>query len=143
MKTINKMLIRLEGYRQHPYKCTEGKLTCGIGRNLDDKGLSFEESCYLADNDLKECLEEASKFDWFQRLDQYREDAVLLMIFQLGVGGFKKFKKMIAAIEDKNWPLAAAEMLDSLWAKQTPQRAQDMAFMMEFGAYPEWVKSLS
>ena len=49
------------------------------------------------------------------------------MCFQMGLAGFCKFKKDISNMQDKNWKVAADEMLDSLWAKQTPARANRLA----------------
>ena len=43
--------------------------------------------------------------------------------FQLGGPRLRKFKKMIAAINDSNWDEAAAQMEDSRWYKQTTNRA--------------------
>ena len=49
------------------------------------------------------------------------------MVFQIGFSGVMKFRKMIANMQEKNWKGAADEMLDSLWAKQTPSRANRLA----------------
>ena len=56
MKTIKDMIRTNEGYRQFPYRCTADKLTIGIGRNLDDKGISPEEANMLLENDIAECI---------------------------------------------------------------------------------------
>ena len=45
------------------------------------------------------------------------------MAYQLGVNGVLKFKKMIEALRSKDYKEASKQGLDSLWAKQTPQRA--------------------
>ena len=37
-----------EGFRQSPYRCTAGKLTIGVGRNLDDCPLTKEELEFIA-----------------------------------------------------------------------------------------------
>jgi lysozyme len=49
------LLIKHEGIRFTPYKCSMGRWTIGIGRNLSDKGITKEEALYLLDNDIKEC----------------------------------------------------------------------------------------
>ena len=55
------------------------------------------------------------------------EGVILEMVYQLGFSGFCKFKKAIANMKDRNWKGAADEMLDSLWAKQTPNRAKQLS----------------
>lgn len=50
MKKIREDLIRHEALKLFPYKCTAGKLTIGVGRNLDDKKLKFQEITYLLGN---------------------------------------------------------------------------------------------
>jgi lysozyme len=52
---LEEMLIRQEGNRKFPYECTAGKLTIGVGRNLDDMGLTEDEVLYLLDNDIQRC----------------------------------------------------------------------------------------
>ena len=46
MKSIVNQLILHEGLRLKPYRCTAGKLTIGVGRNLETKGLSEEEALF-------------------------------------------------------------------------------------------------
>ena len=55
------------------------------------------------------------------------QDVVTEMCYQLGVTGFSKFKKTIAYLQNKEWRNASIEMLDSRWAKQTPNRAKEMS----------------
>jgi lysozyme len=49
------------------------------------------------------------------------------MCYQLGLSGFSKFKKTIYYLETQQYDEAADEMLDSLWAKQTPNRAKELS----------------
>ena len=39
MYRIKEQLVRHEGLRLKPYRCTAGKLTIGIGRNLDGRSI--------------------------------------------------------------------------------------------------------
>ena len=41
-----------------------------------------------------------------------------------------KFRKMLSALEDHDYHRAAAEMLDSRWARQVPRRAGEEAERM-------------
>jgi len=55
MKAIEKQLIDHEGMEKKVYRCPAGKLTVGIGRNLEDKGITEEEALFLLRNDIAEC----------------------------------------------------------------------------------------
>lgn len=128
-------LIRHEGMRVFPYKDTVGKLTIGVGRNLDDNGISSDEAKYLLNNDINSAYREAQGFWWFDELNDVRQEVVVNMIFNMGYPTFCQFKNMIEAIKEENWPLAKKEMLDSRWAKQVGTRAIELANAMEQG---EW-----
>ena len=64
--------------------------------------------------------------DYKNNLDIKQEawDILFNMTYQLGARGFVNFKKMIKALEKQDYKTAAKEGLDSLWAKQTPNRAK-------------------
>jgi lysozyme len=57
------------------------------------------------------------------------------MAFQMGVGGLMKFKRTLSLIELDKFTEAADNMMTSLWAKQTPKRAQEMANQMRTGKW--------
>jgi lysozyme len=59
------------------------------------------------------------------------------MIFNMGLGGVLNFKKMIAAIQEQNYEMAATQMLDSTWSQQVGKRALELARMMVSGKYPD------
>ncbi len=127
-------LIRHEGLRLKPYFDTVGKLTIGVGRNLDDVGISEDEAIYMLHADIGRVrVQLAQTFTWYLGLNTARKDVVINMVFNLGLGRFKRFKKTIAAIEVLNWDLAAKEMLKSKWAKQVGRRATELARMMRSG----------
>lgn len=120
-----------EGVRLFPYKCSEDRLTIGVGRNLDDVGLSHDEVEYLYKNDETRAIKGATSLvDEFEWLSDARKIALVSMVFQMGTKGVSKFKKMIAAINEGNFHEASNQMLDSKWAKQTPERAERLAIMM-------------
>ncbi len=127
-------LIKEEGLRLKPYRCSKGKLTIGVGRNLDDKGLSNEEALFLLQNDIQEAIASLKKeFPFFQSLSMDRQIVLIDMCFNLGINRLKGFKKMIKAIEEKDYSLASKEMLSSLWAKQVGARSKDLAHLMKTG----------
>lgn len=132
--TLKELLIKHEGLRLKPYRCTAGKLTIGVGRNLDDKGITEAEAMVMLDNDIRAITRALSEtFSWFIFLDNVRKAVVVSMVFNLGLGGFLKFKNTIAAIRDKDWNKAADNMLQSKWAEQVGQRAFELAEMMRYG----------
>jgi lysozyme len=131
---LREMLIRHEGLRLKPYRDTKNKLTIGVGRNLDDVGITRAEALRLLDNDIARVQHEVGHaFPWFSRLDPARKDVVLNMVFNLGLSRFRRFRKTIAAIKARDWEQAAREMLASLWARQVGRRARELAEMMRRG----------
>lgn len=68
-------------------------------------------------------------------LNEARISVLVCMIYQMGAHGVVEFTKMWEAIIDKNWSKAMAEMLDSKWHRQTPQRAKRMAHIMYMGSF--------
>jgi len=128
------LIKKEEGYRQFPYTCSAGKLTIGYGFNLDDVGISEEEAELLLEFRLRKLEEEMfHTYYWFRYMSEARKAVVLSMIYQLGMNGLLKFKKMISALEDEDYTLAASEGLDSLWAKQTPERATRQMQILKHG----------
>tara|TARA_R100000951_G_C2645438_1_gene182432 strand:+ start:1884 stop:2288 length:405 start_codon:yes stop_codon:yes gene_type:complete len=117
-----------EGYVGIVYKDSLGIDTIGYGFAIKDLELD-EDICDIIlerklDN-LKSMVE--LKFDWYKYMPQEIKNIVMEMCYQLGVTGFSKFKKTIAYLQNKEWSNASVEMLDSLWAKQTPNRAKEMS----------------
>ena len=136
---LRRQLIVHEGYRRTPYHCTAGILTIGIGRNLDDVGIDREEARYLLDRDIARATDDLASFGWFHVLDVIRQRALIDMRFQLGPSRFRGFAKMIAALARQDYAMAAAEALDSKWARfDTPGRAQTVAAMLRTGDVAAW-----
>ena len=132
---LEDMLRLHEGVRLHPYRCSAGKLTIGIGRNLDDVGISMEEAELMMRGDIYRCDQNLSSLPFWGKLDIVRKAVLIDMCFNLGFGGLLKFKKMIAAIDVEDFSTAAEEMLDSRWANQVGSRANRLSEMMKTG---EW-----
>jgi lysozyme len=127
-------LRRHEGERLKPYRCTAGKLTIGVGRNLDDRGITAEESAYLLSNDIDRVWTELRvRLPWMAGLNDVRQRVLLDMAFNLGIDGLLKFRNTLATIEAGNYQKAGEMMLDSLWAKQVGMRAQRLSRMMQTG----------
>ena len=128
--SVKDRIKKHEGLRLKPYRCTADKLTIGYGRNLDDLGITGEEADLLFENDFLRAKAGAEQFDAYERMDDIRRGVLIEMVFQMGVNGVSKFKRFLNAAQLEDWPRAAEEMLDSKWAKQTPERAQELARLM-------------
>ena len=113
MESLEDQLIRHEGMKLKPYRCTSQKLTIGVGRNIDDNGITEDEARYLLKNDIARSRKELETFYWWEDLDEVRKDCLINMVFCLGFPTFKKFKGLISDLEDKNYKMASANILDS------------------------------
>ena len=136
---LKQQLIRDEGVVRHAYEDSLGFLTIGVGRLIDSRrggGLAPDEIEYLLTNDVIEKSKQVlAAFPWTTKLSEPRFAVLVNMAFQLGIGGLLKFKRALGSIEDGQYKEASMEMLDSLWAQQTPERAKRLAQQMETG---EW-----
>jgi len=127
-------LKRDEGVELRPYKCSAGFLTLGVGRNIEERGITMDESDYLLANDITICEEEATRvFKWYDTLSDVRQRVILNMIFNLGLTKLLNFKKFLAAMEAEDWEEAGKQMLDSRWAKQVGNRADRLEQMIVNG----------
>lgn len=125
---------RHEGYRRYPYRDTVGVLTIGYGRNLEAVGVLPEEAEQMLLNDLGRAVDAASRYWWWFGLPDDAQRVVVEMIYQLGPLGFARFVRMIGALERGDYDAAADEMLESRWARQTPERARELAERMRHAA---------
>jgi lysozyme len=132
-------LRREEGEVLSVYKDHLGYLTIGVGRLIDKRkggGISPEESAYLLSNDIARIdADLRSRLEWFGTLDEPRQGALISMAFQMGVDGLMQFKNTLAAVRDERYEHAAELARQSLWAKQTPERARRVCAQLASG---EW-----
>lgn len=118
------------------YKDTEGYDTIGYGHLvLNSEREKFKNGITPMDADLLLAWDiDRTKRDVATlglSLPKDWEDFMIIMTFQLGLGGVKKFKKMIAALKAQNWKEAINQAKDSLWYRQTPNRLNDMIKQLE------------
>lgn len=112
------------------YTDSMGVLTIGYGRNLND-GLTEEEAMYLLQNDLGRARSQARQaFPWFDLIHHDAQFVVTELVFNMGIGKYEMFHEMHAALSQQEYPRAADCLLDSLYAKQVGQRAQDLAAIL-------------
>ena len=121
-----------EGFRSKVYKCTEGYDTIGYGFAIKDLELDEDISEMILMQKLDNLMTRIGKtFVWWRSADSTVRDVVVEMCYQLGVSGFSKFKKTIDHLENKRYGKAAVEMLDSKWARQTPNRALELSNLIK------------
>ena len=128
---VKKKITAHEGLVLKPYKDSVGKLTIGVGRNLDDNGIRPDEADLMLTNDIKSAeLDIENNFNFYKDLSHIRQFVLIDMVFNLGISRLLGFKKMISALNLGDYRTAANEMLDSKWATQVGKRATDLAKMM-------------
>jgi len=131
---MKKELIRDEGMRLKPYRCPAGKLTIGIGRNLEDSGISEAEADLLLTNDIARFSVLLDlELPWWKSLDEVRQRVLLNMAFNMGVTRLLGFTQTLGHVKAGRWKEAATGMKASKWAKQVGSRAARLAQMMETG----------
>jgi len=135
LNRIKAQLVRHEGLRLKPYRCTAGKLTIGIGRNLDDRGISQKEAYAMLERDIldfeQQLLDEIP--DVYNGLDEVRQSVLLNMCFNIGLKGLLEFKNTLGFVAAGDWERAANNMLASKWAKQVGMRAIELSELMRKG----------
>ena len=123
-----KQIKKHEGFRSTVYQCTEGYDTIGYGFAIKDLFLDKDIAELILIRNLAVLVERIKKtFPWINDAPEEVQDVVANMCYQLGISGFSKFKKTIYLIETEQYEEASVEMLDSLWAKQTPSRAKELS----------------
>lgn len=146
-ETLTQRLERYEGRKYKRYKDSKGYWTIGIGHNLDEKGLmcvvpddrdldnegiTDEEINIFLFKDVSEAMADLrNHLPWFDKLDEARQDVLLDMTFNMGIGsamhhtGLLGFPHMLAALESGDYEKAADELKDSTYYNQVGQRAID------------------
>lgn len=124
---LKKQLVIHEGLETKLYHCSMGHPTIGVGRNLS-VGISESEAMYLLENDIANVESQCrTTFDWFENLTDLRKEAVVNLVFNMGLTTFLKFKKTIGYIEQGLYELAGTELLNSRYAEQVGRRAIEVA----------------
>lgn len=123
-----------EGFRMETYYCTEGHLTGGYGHKmLEGEEVPKDKAGWdkLFERDFARAVTGAEDLLMIcPNIDETARNIVVEMVYQMGAYGVSKFKGMLKALQDEDYKQASVEMLDSRWAKQTPNRAKRMAERM-------------
>ena len=127
-----KQLVIDEGRKKFPYHCSAGKLTVGVGRNLEDRGLREDEIDLMLRNDILEAEQIAKELvPNYSQLNDERKAVLINMAFNLGKTRLAGFKNTLAAINTGKYVEAAKGMRTSLWYTQVGNRAERLALIME------------
>ena len=128
-----------EGYRNKVYLDTLNKRTVGVGHlcveDFWEDGKEYDEDFLMGilEKDLQSAIDQADDMCSNLKISDDAKIIIIEMIFQLGGTGVSKFRKMWQALQQDppDYAEASVQMLDSRWAKQTPNRAQEMADHMK------------
>ncbi|WP_278496163.1 glycoside hydrolase family protein [Pantoea vagans] len=148
MSEIVEILNFEEGYVESPYLDTLGFPTVAGGIRIGPKGASLANYTFTVPRSVgdvwKRCMIDTKTASMnrqsviaaaLAKCNDARRDILISMAYQLGVNGLAKFKKSLALVAAGNFAGASVEMLDSDWARQTPNRAHRHAEVMRTGTY--------
>tara|TARA_Y100001963_G_scaffold32688_1_gene45413 strand:+ start:28 stop:450 length:423 start_codon:yes stop_codon:yes gene_type:complete len=128
MKDLLEKIKHHEGFVEHVYDDSLGIPTIGYGFAIKDLILDEDIAEEILIRKLEKLKRNAnSRFKWLEDMPVEVQEVVVNMCYQLGVTGVSKFKKAISAMQERDWVTASEEMLDSKWAKQTPNRAKELS----------------
>lgn len=131
---LEAQLRRHEGVRVKPYRDTVGKTTIGVGRNLDDVGVSEDEILIMLRNDIARAQRGLdATLPWWTGLGPARARVLLDMCFNLGIERLLGFSATLSAMREGRYEDAARDMLASRWAQQVGRRAVELAQTMRTG----------
>jgi len=136
---LEKRIMDHEGFRKKPYADSLGKRTIGYGHLITEEdnfeeGIEYTKSelLNLFHKDLEKAREGANQLvGHMKELHIEAKNCIIEMVFQLGTQGVRNFKKLILALEEKDYFEAHVQMLDSRWSKQTPKRCSELAEIMK------------
>ena len=134
--SYNKLKLRIkknEGYSNKPYKDQLGFYTIGYGHLIKKNENKYFTNTYnkkyfnkLFELDFNKAHKEYKKFFFKKNHKNNEKELLIEMIFQLGLTGVSKFKKMLFFLEKKQKHMVCLEMINSLWYKQTPKRVENL-----------------
>ena len=129
---------RQEGLRLTAYVDTLGNRSIGYGHTPAFPGqmITEAEAEALLMQDLNSAQTDLlTALPWCFSLSVPRYCVLWNMTFNMGIAHLLEFRLMLAAVREANYPEAAKQMLDSLWASQVHDRAVELAEQMETGAW--------
>ncbi len=138
IEKLKAQVIHSEGIRTTAYKDTLNNWTIGVGHLIKipdeeyllDKELTDLEVDQIFTTDLNQAIDDARKFIDIDNLSEDAFFVVVDMAFNLGLPKLMRFQNFQQALKEKDYKKASREMLDSLWARQLPNRSKRLAKQM-------------
>ena len=122
---VRKRLIAEEDLKLQLYHCTAGKLTIGVGRNVEDRGITHETAMQMLDEDIDICVGELEKnLSWFENAPDKIQEVLIDLCFNMGINRLMGFVKTLHKLKTGAYKEAAEELLDSRYASSVPNRAK-------------------
>ena len=132
MSDLIEQIKQSEGFRPTVYQCTEGYDTIGYGFAIKDLVIGQDICDIILERKIAELkLRIKQKLPFYDDMPEKAQDVIVEMCYQMGIHGFSNFKKTIDHLMRKDYKTASVEMLDSRWAKQTPNRAKKLSNQMQ------------
>jgi lysozyme len=141
MKDLKNKIKEHEGFRSKVYldSMDPPNRTVGYGHLCvedfweDDKEYDKEFLEEIFEKDFQNAVDNAEDIcnEYDLDITPTATEVLIEMVYQLGIGNVKKFKRMIAALKEQDYETASIEMLDSKWAEQTPSRAEELSLIMK------------
>ena len=137
VEKLSEKLEREEGCELFPYRCPDveggggNKLSIGIGRNLEERGITRDEALFLLATDIEVVQQELSaNLSFYDDAPEFVKLVLCDLCFNIGITKLLKFENMLAALESGDMGQAAHELLDSLLCRQLPARTQRNAELL-------------
>ena len=135
IQRLRQQLIKHEGVEYKLYTCTSLKTSIGVGRNLEDRGISHATAMQMLDEDIDICINELQQtLSYWNDLPSRVKEGLINLCFNMGISRLMAFKKTFGFLREGMYSKAADELLDSRYANQVGQRAVDVANMIRDGA---------
>lgn len=123
-----------EGLRLRAYQDSAGVWTIGYGTNLQELTIDEPLAARWLAQRLASSERELEAFGWYAGLTATRQRAMVELVYNLGLPKLLSFVEMLQALRERAYTVAAAELLDSKWARQVgPTRARRIAEMLKNG----------
>lgn len=163
---LHSQLILEEGLRLMPYDdatglpvpvggTCRGKLTVGVGRNLDANPLTameadlighdgrklpitHDQAIMLLDHDIATtCKALDDALYWWEYLDEIRARVLVDLCFNMGITKLQKFYDFLTDLRGTSYIAAAGDLKNSLWYGQVGSRGVRLVEMIRTGE--DWV----
>ena len=135
IQRLRQQLIKHEGIEYKLYTCTSLKTSIGVGRNIQDRGISHETAMQMLDEDIDICINELQQtLSYWNDLPSRVKEGLINLCFNMGISRLMAFKKTFGFLREGMYDKAASELLESRYANQVGQRAIDVANMIRDGA---------